>query len=618
MDLPRDRSVPISLSSEAQLRLGGATIDPVSREATFAAGAERLQPQNLKVLIALARQKGRVVTRSTLTEVCWGGRIVGEDVINRAISTLRHFAARAGGFSIETVPRAGYRLIETPSQANTLRAPALALLSLISLALLIWPFIRLAPGSVPSVEVRPATPDQRSKDAAFELTTRLATIEGRDPATFDLIKPGWRIAGPNLIFQVRSTEEQKTASRQVNLVFATDRTVIWAARFDEPSAHSNILDDQVGLASTVALDCALEAAGVYSKIEHQSLRFYLNGCSRLPAEFDESVSELIPVFEAVIKQAPGFAPGWDKLLYAEALAINFDTDPALAAQLRRHLQASSRLGIDVNSTAFAKAALLPRRAYASKIQTLQAGIANHPRSPLLEDAMAAALMDVGRHNDAIEHAARSVELDPLSPSTRAAQVWILAHSGKTDEARRKLDTIHRLWPTAHVVTSSQFSFEIRYGNPSVALELIRQGAARFNSSALWWFAKARAAPTAGNIDRAVTESTTFYGQNPEGLTALVQSQAQFGRSEDAIRTLLAFRYPAKFGAGSEPLFRPVMMKVWRDPRFMDAMDEWGLIDFWLRSGLWPDFCFDPSLPYDCKAESARIMRKGTYSVKPPA
>ena len=113
MDAPvAAASRPIDLASEPRFRVGAASIDPVSREASFGASSERIQPQNLKVLIALARHRGEVVSRDQLVELCWDGRFVGDDVINRAISTLRQFADRAGGFGIETVPRAGYRLVE--------------------------------------------------------------------------------------------------------------------------------------------------------------------------------------------------------------------------------------------------------------------------------------------------------------------------------------------------------------------------------------------------------------------------------------------------------------------------------------------------------------------------
>ena len=111
MDAASNPRAEIGLDDQKPFRLGGATIDPVSREARFDGGKEQLQPQNLKVLIVLAGRRGKVVTRDEIVDLCWDGRVVGDDVINRAISTLRHVAERVGGFSIQTVPRVGYRLI---------------------------------------------------------------------------------------------------------------------------------------------------------------------------------------------------------------------------------------------------------------------------------------------------------------------------------------------------------------------------------------------------------------------------------------------------------------------------------------------------------------------------
>jgi serine/threonine-protein kinase len=105
-------SIAGELIERRTFRVGRATVDPVSRDATWPGGKVRLQPQTYKVLAVLAARRGDVVTRDELVQLCWDGRIVGEDVINRSISLLRHFAERARGFTIETIPRTGYRLVE--------------------------------------------------------------------------------------------------------------------------------------------------------------------------------------------------------------------------------------------------------------------------------------------------------------------------------------------------------------------------------------------------------------------------------------------------------------------------------------------------------------------------
>ena len=66
-----DDDLPRAGIGDQPFDVGGAAIDPVSREAKYAGGQERLQPQTLKVLIALARRRDQVVTRSELVDSCW-------------------------------------------------------------------------------------------------------------------------------------------------------------------------------------------------------------------------------------------------------------------------------------------------------------------------------------------------------------------------------------------------------------------------------------------------------------------------------------------------------------------------------------------------------------------
>src|SRR5882724_1878528 len=103
----------IYLAHEADFCLGGLTVSPSSREVTRGGQREALEPRVMQVLVALYRAKGTVVSRDDLITRCWEGRIVGEDAINRAIWRLRKLAEADGdaNFTIETIPRVGYRLV---------------------------------------------------------------------------------------------------------------------------------------------------------------------------------------------------------------------------------------------------------------------------------------------------------------------------------------------------------------------------------------------------------------------------------------------------------------------------------------------------------------------------
>lgn len=115
---------PIDLAREADFALDAMTVRPSVREVETAAGREMLEPRVMQVLVALAQAREAVVSRDDLIARCWEGRIVGEDAINRAIGRLRRLSEGGAGFTIETVPRVGYRL-KVPSPAPDAGAPEL-------------------------------------------------------------------------------------------------------------------------------------------------------------------------------------------------------------------------------------------------------------------------------------------------------------------------------------------------------------------------------------------------------------------------------------------------------------------------------------------------------------
>ena len=54
------------------------------------------------------------------------------------------------------------------------------------------------------------------------------------------------------------------------------------------------------------------------------------------------------------------------------------------------------------------------------------------------------------------------------------------------------------------------------------------------------------------------------------------------------------------------MFRSSLHKFRDDPRFMEIAARAGLVALWRKTGKWPDFCFEPDLPYDCKKEAAKL------------
>jgi TolB-like protein len=234
--------------------VGRANIDPVSREATFDSQSERLQPQNLKVLVALARHRSKVVTRDLLVDLCWDGRIVGDDVINRAVSNLRQFAERAGGFSIETVPRAGYRLVE-PLPPGRSRLWLIGAVAAITLAIAGTAFVQWPrhddDRQMPTIAILPFTA------ASGDAQERELAADARDAIAQSLSATEYQVRLSDGSPRARHTADDFVVSGDVSAnpqkMVVTVRVedtvhdaIVYSNRFETERGEAGNLPDQVG------------------------------------------------------------------------------------------------------------------------------------------------------------------------------------------------------------------------------------------------------------------------------------------------------------------------------------------------------------------------------------
>src|ERR1044072_922504 len=87
------RSREIDLARCADFNLGAARVSPSRRRLTGSSiGTVELEPRVMQVLVVLHRAGGAVLSRDDLIHACWGGRIVGDDALNRCIGALRRLA----------------------------------------------------------------------------------------------------------------------------------------------------------------------------------------------------------------------------------------------------------------------------------------------------------------------------------------------------------------------------------------------------------------------------------------------------------------------------------------------------------------------------------------------
>ena len=247
---------------------------------------------------------------------------------------------------------------------------------------------------------------------------------------------------------------------------------------------------------------------------------------------------------------------------------------------------------------------MPNTALIEKMKLIDRAILQKPDNPNLLAARSSLRGLVGYWRDAVNDARLASELEPLSPEFRRAYILALAYAGQNETAFAELAKAERLWPGASNLADARFRLHFRYGDPKEALRLLRTGrATRSPSAEVILIAKVN--PTSENVERAKTLVRNAVQQYPNMATGPLQTYAEFG-IEDELYAVFS-RWDRFEPETMSVLFRPGFRNFQKDPRFMQLAARSGLISFWRDTGKWPDFCFDPDLPYNCKKEAAKLL-----------
>lgn len=101
----------------AGFRLSEWVVRPEDGSLTSPAGANRLEPLLMELLIFLCSRAGQVVPKQDVLDAVWGGRFVSDETVKGSLYQLRKALGdnpRKPRF-IETLPKRGYRILVQPS-----------------------------------------------------------------------------------------------------------------------------------------------------------------------------------------------------------------------------------------------------------------------------------------------------------------------------------------------------------------------------------------------------------------------------------------------------------------------------------------------------------------------
>jgi DNA-binding winged helix-turn-helix (wHTH) protein/tetratricopeptide (TPR) repeat protein len=610
------RPMIMELAAHEPFRLGNATIDPVAHEARWPGGDERLQPQAFKVLIALAAKRGEVVTRDELVELCWDGRIVGDDVINRAISLLRPFAERAGGFSIATVPRVGYRLVEDGrgNPAKRRRALAIAGAAILAVAVVAGRVYFTAPkpnptpaGLTVAVHAFSAPSDdpvsKRLAERANDATARMLTESG-----ISVIDTSGSANPPTGTDFVLTGSVELIGQGQVATIRVEDpihHSIVMTRQIEATSTDPEALPDQIG----AQISAALSKAAPLVRLD----RAYPSDPALLAnlLNSNSSTFESQRNFEIARRTAPN-APNSAiaQLSLAMTTGLNLEITPPAqrAATLAAGREAAARLlrlAPQFGDSYLPWCFLHAEVRLAECEGELQKAFAIDPRAQWVGIILGKLLINVGRIDEAVAIEKIALAKNPYGDTQTALLLLALDTAGDSQGAESLFRRGQRLRPRSAGLLLNRVSGTLGRGDFDALSRLEKQIAASgttpnyksiaeplsraiHESSQPLARASCRTAPKdddlqmtecmlalarLGDLDKSFEFANRLYPPRTGRTSA--DEEAIWLANPDNFDTLYLT------GAGAAPMRR--------DARFLALADRVGLLRYW-RGNRLPDFC----------------------------
>jgi len=512
-----------------------------------------------------------------------------------AISALTPLHARP--------PISGPEPVKTPLARRPLLAIAGMILLIAGAAIALW--IRSSADQSMRIAVVAADKSPRSIQLARDLFAKLGSFQAVRSDSLNLTEGSSKNA--RLILEIGATGADRDGAN-LFLLASRDRSLLWSRDFSTP-VQKSMLGSQLALSAGRAVDCALDAFAPDVRLDQQTIKLYLNGCASFDEDADADPRPLIPLFREIVQRAPQLSTAWAKLVMLEADSLVYDDGAVYEARktaLRRDLAKARELDPTMSEASIAETSLLPDSAYEEIMQLIDQAKLRSPQNPGVLLRRADFLQYVGRMSEAIQEADQATKLDPLSPTARAIYIKMLSYAGQKTAAERELKAADELWPGTDVLADARSRFDLRYGNPDQSLQ---KALSTGQPEEVITYLAARADPTPGKIDRAIASSARLDSSSTSYVAWVGQLLAEFGRNDELYRLMMTWPHPDESGVISNMMFRPAFRGFRHDVRFMQVAKRMGLLDYWQKSGSWPDFCFDPDLPYDCREQGRKLLAK---------
>jgi TolB-like protein len=424
--------------------------------------------------------------------------------------------------------------------------------------------------------------------------------------------------GVGLIFSGTVKAADTDIGVSMRLDDPVQQATLWTRQMSAPAVQSAQLQASVGALTVAVLNCSSQALSPTVRMSDGALQAFLHACE-LSETADHGTGggapteAMLEAMRQATRAAPDFAAGHSMLSKHLAYVAGQTNQPSLRAEAEREARRALELDPKDPDGFVTLGLLAPELDFSLRERLFRSALAADPAWPHANGFLGNVMSDVGRLQDALTLYQRAAVANPQSIDWTEIVAAGLIEVDQTAAADRILSEQSKLWPDDLTVWLVQFQSMVAQKRWVDALKVLDR-AGDFGSAVSPDFVAGRRALLSAlqsgdaSARSALREKLLASGRtDPENA---ISDLSMLGFTDDAFD--VARHTPA--GGMTSPgfLFEHQTSALRRDPRFVPLAARFGLIDYWRRTGRWPDFCSDASLPYNCAQEAGKlaVQRKG--------
>ncbi len=440
---------------------------------------KHIEPKALSVLMTLAEADGQVVSREKLLETVWPNQVVGEDVINSNIASLRKALGddRKANQYIQTVPKKGYKLVRDVQWAQPnknksavhslgngkINKRLLLVLALILLTIVVVIIQQSQQNTLPSeddysIAVLPLKTfssdpeivyfaDGLAEEMLHQLVTNPKLKVMSRSASFHYKNSGKDLSLIAKELNVKYIIEGSVRVHNdeyritVQLINARNNFHLWSRVFDDSTGELFKIQQQVSIAVSNMLNISDSYKVMTNSRRHpeseQAYRYFVMAQSYMKVATVKSYEEALTLFNKAIELSPEYALAYTGKATSYLLLYQYkhlDMDTALA-EAENALEKAHQLDPDQAELYATKGLMYTYlKQYDKAEEHYIKALDLNPNLRLAHHNYSFMLWHQSRFKQAVEHGEIALSTDPLSLKTYFIMGDSLASLAEFDKA----------------------------------------------------------------------------------------------------------------------------------------------------------------------------------------